>query len=189
MASPHQFRVQFREPPTVVDCPDALDLQKCRGSIEFFNVTFSYQPGKPAVKNFTLQVEPGMSVAIVGESGSGKSTLLRLLLRFYDVDHGYIRIDGTDIHDVTLKSLRRQFGVVPQDMVLFNDTVLYNILYAKADADRSEVEDACRSANIHEKIMSLPKKYETVIGERGLRLSGGERQRVMVVRPMLRDIY
>jgi ATP-binding cassette, subfamily B, vacuolar membrane transporter HMT1/ACLQ len=155
-------------------------MKTCTGSVKFSNVTFSYEPGRPVIKDFNLEIRPGQSVAIVGESGSGKSTLLRLLLRFYDVDQGSIQIDGVDIRDMTMKSLRRLFGVVPQEATLYNDSIMYNLLYAKADADPEAVYQACKNASIHQKIESLPRQYDTLIGERGLKLSGGERQRVGV---------
>jgi ABC-type multidrug transport system fused ATPase/permease subunit len=125
-------------------------------------------------------VEPGTSTAIVGESGSGKSTILKLLFRFYDVAGGSVRVDGVDVRDMTAASLRRHLGVVPQDTILFNDTLLYNLRYARPSATMDEVYAACRAASIHDRIMSFPDGYETNVGERGLRLSGGEKQRVSV---------
>ena len=139
---------------------------------------FSYTPGSPVIQDFNLTIHAGQSVAIVGESGSGKSTLFRLLLRFYDVDQGSIHVDGLDIRDITCRSLRKLFGVVPQETTLYNDTLLYNVRYANADATNEDVYQACRAAHIDHKIQSWPKKYETIVGERGLKISGGERQRV-----------
>lgn len=167
--------------PAVTDRKDAIDLPSCRGRVTFSNVSFAYTRGSPAIRNFTLDIAPGQSVALVGESGSGKSTLFRLLLRFYDVDQGSIQVDGIDIRDITCRSLRRHFGVVPQETTLYNDTLLYNVRYANVDTTEEDVYQACRAACIDEKIMSLPKKYETVVGERGLKLSGGERQRVRLI--------
>lgn len=164
--------------PSVQDREDASELQSCHGAVTFSNVSFSYHPQSPTIENFNLTIPQGQSVAIVGESGSGKSTLLRLLLRFYDVDQGSIKIDGVDVRNITLSSLRRAFGVVPQETILYNDTLMYNVRYANASASEEDVYRACRAARIHEKIVSLPNKYETMVGERGLKLSGGERQRV-----------
>lgn len=125
-------------------------------------------------------VEPGTSTAIVGESGSGKSTILKLLFRFYNVTSGAILVDGTDVRNITVKSLREYIGVVPQDTILFNDSLIYNLLYAKPSASEKEVFDACGAASIHQRILRFPEGYETAVGERGLKLSGGEKQRVSV---------
>ncbi|CAI6337027.1 unnamed protein product [Periconia digitata] len=176
----------FQEMPSVKDRDDAIELQACRGDVTFSNVHFSYTPGCPTIHDFSLTIPQGQSVAIVGESGSGKSTLLRLLLRFYDVDQGSITVDGVDIRDVTSESLRRAFGVVPQETILYNDTLMYNVRYANAGASEEDVYQACRAARIHEKIESLPEKYDTAVGERGLKLSGGERQRIAIARVILR---
>lgn len=141
---------------------------------------FSYQ-GKdkdPALDGVSFKVPPGTKTAIVGESGSGKSTSLKLLFRFYDVTEGSVNVDGHDIRDLTLDSLRRSIGVVPQDTVLFNATIMYNLLYANPRASQADVYEACKAANIHDRIMNFPDQYETKVGERGLKLSGGERQRV-----------
>lgn len=131
---------------------------------------------------------PGTSTAIVGESGSGKSTILKLLFRFYDVDKGAIEIDGTDIRDMKLESLRNFIGVVPQDTILFNDTVMFNLLYAKPDATETEVYEACKAASIHNNIMRFPQGYSTSVGERGLKLSGGEKQRVLTIRYTMLEV-
>ncbi|MFT5346378.1 MAG: ABC-type multidrug transport system fused ATPase/permease subunit, partial [Dinoroseobacter sp.] len=138
-------------------------------------------------KGISLRVGPGETVAIVGPSGSGKSTIGRLLFRFYDVTGGALRIDGQDVRDVSQSSLHNAIGVVPQDTVLFNDTVRYNIAYGRAGASQREIEDAARAARIHDFIMSLPEGYETTVGERGLKLSGGEKQRVGIARTLLKD--
>jgi ABC-type multidrug transport system fused ATPase/permease subunit len=130
----------------------------------------------------SFTIPPGTKTAIVGESGAGKSTCLKLLFRFYDVDSGSITVDGHDIRDLTLLSLRRNIGVVPQDTVLFNATIMYNIRYARPDASEADVFEACKAANIHERILAFPDQYNTKVGERGLKLSGGERQRVRETR-------
>lgn len=155
-----------------------MDLPRCTGRITFLNVSFAYDQRKPAIENLSFTAEPGTSVAIVGESGSGKSTCLKLLFRFYDVASGCIKLDNHDIRGLKLQSARGHFGVVPQDTTLFNTSILYNIKYAKPDATLEEVYEACRAANIHDKILSFPEAYETMVGDRGLRLSGGEKQRV-----------
>jgi ATP-binding cassette, subfamily B, heavy metal transporter len=153
----------------------------------FDNVFFAYEPERQILKGVTLHVAPGQTVAIVGTSGSGKSTIGRLLFRFYDVTGGAVRIDGQDIRDVTQASLHAQIGVVPQDTVLFNDTILYNIAYGRVGASRAEIESAAKAAKIHEFIQSLPKGYDTQVGERGLKLSGGEKQRVGIARTLLKN--
>lgn len=163
--------------------PDAIKLTDPRGEVEFKNVQFSYQ-GKtkdPALDGVSFKVPPGTKTAIVGESGSGKSTSLKLLFRFYDVTEGSVNVDGHDIRDLTLDSLRRSIGVVPQDTVLFNATIMYNLLYANPRASQADVYEACKAANIHDRIMDFPDQYETKVGERGLKLSGGERQRVCFI--------
>lgn len=171
---------QFKETSGIVERPDAIKLPDPRGEVEFKNVQFSYQ-GKvkdPAIDGISFKVPPGTKTAIVGESGSGKSTCLKLLYRFYDVNEGSIMVDGHDIRDLKLDSFRQNIGVVPQDTVLFNDTIMYNIQYAKPDASEADVYEACRAANIHDRIVNFPDGYKTKVGERGLKLSGGERQRV-----------
>ncbi|HHZ87739.1 MAG TPA: ATP-binding cassette domain-containing protein, partial [Chromatiaceae bacterium] len=153
----------------------------------FDAVNFSYQPERPILKDFSLTLEPGKKVAVVGPSGAGKSTLARLLFRFYDVTDGSITIDGQDIREVTQDSLRAAIGIVPQDVVLFNDTLYYNLAYARPDASRAEIEQAAAMAHIKEFIESLPDAYETMVGERGLKLSGGEKQRVAIARAILKQ--
>ena len=148
-----------------------------QGSIEFSNVVFSYQDGRLALNNASFVVAPKTCTALVGESGGGKSTCLKLLFRFHDVTSGAVKVDGHDVREVTQHSLRQQVGVVPQDNVLFNETILYNLRYAKPAASLDEVRNACEAASIHDRIMAFPKGYSTVVGERGLRLSGGEKQR------------
>ncbi|BFZ02111.1 hypothetical protein BsWGS_05150 [Bradybaena similaris] len=170
----------------VKDVPGAKELVVKGGGVEIENVSFEYEPGKPILKNVSFTVPPGHTFALVGHTGSGKSTIVRLLFRFYDVLSGCIKIDGQDISKVTQKSLRSAIGVVPQDTVLFNNNIRYNIRYGRLDASDEEVEDAAKAAEIHERILSFPKKYDTVVGERGLRLSGGEKQRVAIARTLLK---
>ena len=151
------------------------------------NVNFSYDERKAAISDVSFTIKPGSTVALVGESGGGKSTLLRLLFRFYDPKSGSISVDGQDIRNVRINSLRQNIAVVPQDSVLFNETVMFNIKYAKPNATDEEVFEAARAAQIHTRIMSFPDKYETKVGERGLRLSGGEKQRVAIARAILKN--
>ncbi|CAE6375883.1 unnamed protein product [Rhizoctonia solani] len=176
------------EPSEVRDKPSAKDLVVTDGVIEFDNVTFSYDGRATALKGVSFKVPKGGSLALVGESGSGKSTILKLLYRFYDLapSDGAIRIDGQDIRDVTQASLRRAIGIVPQDCVLFNNTIAYNIGYGKLGSSTEEIENAARAAQIHERIISFPDGYETIVGERGVRLSGGEKQRVGIARTILK---
>jgi len=155
--------------------------------IEFKNVNFSYQSDREILHDINFTVLPGEKLAIVGPSGSGKSTLVRLLFRFYDVNSGSILIDNQDIRDVTQESIRSVIGIVPQDTVLFNDTIFYNIQYAKTDATNEEIINAAKMANIHDFISNLPKGYATVVGERGLKLSGGEKQRIAIARVILKN--
>ncbi|KAK7472887.1 ATP-binding cassette-type vacuolar membrane transporter Hmt1 [Stygiomarasmius scandens] len=179
----------LNEPTDINDMPNAPDLVVDHGEIEFDNVSFSYDGRTTALKGVSFKVPKNSSVALVGESGSGKSTILRLLYRFYDLQEGQgrILIDGKDIREVTQKSLRQAIGVVPQDSVLFNTTIRYNIGYGKFGASDEEIEDAARSAQMHDRIMSFPLGYDTVVGERGVRLSGGEKQRVAIARTLLKN--
>jgi len=157
------------------------------GEVVFDGVQFAYDPSRPILKGVSFTVAPGQRIALVGPSGSGKSTIGRLLFRFYDVTGGAIRIDGQDVRDVTQTSLHGLIGVVPQDTVLFNDTVHYNIAYGRADATEAEIVAAAKAAKIHDFIMSLPDGYKTTVGERGLKLSGGEKQRVGIARTLLKN--
>ncbi|XP_017141348.1 ATP-binding cassette sub-family B member 6, mitochondrial [Drosophila miranda] len=176
----------LREDEEIVDAPGCAPLLTAGGGIEFSNVTFGYTPEKIVLRNVNFTVPAGKTVAIVGPSGAGKSTIMRLLFRFYDVQTGAIMIDGQNIKLVQQQSLRKAIGVVPQDTVLFNNTIFYNIEYAKLGASDEAVYEAARAADIHEKILSFPDRYETKVGERGLRLSGGEKQRVAIARTLLK---
>jgi ABC-type transport system involved in Fe-S cluster assembly fused permease/ATPase subunit len=171
----------------VADRPDAMPLAVPAGHVRFEAVSFAYDPARPILHDVSFEIPPGRTVAVVGPSGAGKSTLARLLYRFYDIGGGRISIDGQDIRAVTQDSLRRAIGIVPQDTVLFNDTVEYNIAYGRPGAARSEVEAAARAAHVHDFIASTPKGYDTLVGERGLKLSGGEKQRVAIARTLLKD--
>jgi len=173
--------------PEITDAPDARPLKLSGGHVRFERVHFAYQPERPILRGVDFEVPPGRTVAVVGPSGAGKSTLARLLFRFYDVSGGAILIDGQDIRRVTQQSLRAAIGIVPQDTVLFNDTIYYNILYGRPDARREEVERAAELAHIRAFIESLPDGWDTVVGERGLKLSGGEKQRVAIARVLLKD--
>ena len=170
----------------VADKPDAPALRVAGGRVEFRNVIFAYDPERRILDDVSFTVEPGTTVAIVGTSGAGKSTISRLLFRFYDVGEGAILIDGQDIRDVAQASLRASIGIVPQDTVLFNDTIYYNIAYGRPSASRAEVEEAARLAQIQRFVESLPLGYQTMVGERGLKLSGGEKQRVAIARTLLK---
>jgi ATP-binding cassette, subfamily B, heavy metal transporter len=173
--------------PEIQDRTDAIALDVGNGDVRFDRVSFAYDPERPILHDVSFSVPAGHKVAVVGPSGAGKSTLARLLFRFYDVDSGRILINGQDVRAVTQQSLRAAIGIVPQDTVLFNDTLRYNIGYARPDADQAAIEAAARAANIHDFIAKLPKRYDTVVGERGLKLSGGEKQRVAIARAILKN--
>ncbi|MBL1436289.1 MAG: ABC transporter ATP-binding protein/permease [Rhodobacteraceae bacterium] len=175
------------QPPEITDKPAAPDLNISGGEVSFENVDFSYEENRQILHGLNLRVGPGETIAVVGPSGSGKSTIGRLLFRFYDVSAGALKIDGQDVRDITQSSLRAKIGVVPQDTVLFNDTVGYNIAYGREGATKQEVEQAAKAAQIHDFIVSLPEGYDTQVGERGLKLSGGEKQRVGIARTLLKN--
>ncbi|MBU2410135.1 MAG: ATP-binding cassette domain-containing protein, partial [Gammaproteobacteria bacterium] len=171
----------------VRDAEGARPLTLADSTVRFEDVSFAYEPARPILKHVSFEIPAGKTVAVVGPSGSGKSTLARLLYRFYDVQQGRITIGGEDIRQVTQSSVRQAIGIVPQDTVLFNDTVEYNIAYGRPGASHDEVVEAARSARIHEFISATPKGYQTTVGERGLKLSGGEKQRVAIARTLLKN--
>lgn len=173
--------------PEIADAPDARPLRLTGGEVRFERVSFAYDPRRPILDEVSFTIPAGHKVAIVGASGGGKSTLVRLLFRFFDVGGGRVLIDGQDVRSVRQASLRAAIGLVPQDTVLFNDTIAANIGYARPDASRAEIEAAAKVAQIHDFVASLPQGYETVVGERGLKLSGGEKQRVAIARVVLKD--
>ncbi|HKJ89288.1 MAG TPA: ABC transporter transmembrane domain-containing protein, partial [Gammaproteobacteria bacterium] len=170
----------LEEAPEITNAPDAEPLRVERGEVRFERVDFAYQAERPILEDVTFTIPPGEKVAVVGPSGAGKSTLVRLLFRFFDVSGGRVAIDGQDVRAVTRESLRGNMAIVPQDTVLFNETLYYNIAYARRGASRAEVEEAARVAHLHDFIATLPEGYDTVVGERGLKLSGGEKQRVAI---------
>jgi ABC-type transport system involved in Fe-S cluster assembly fused permease/ATPase subunit len=176
----------LHQPAEVRDAPDAPDLLVTRGHIRFENVSFSYDGKREILRDVDFEVPPGHKVAVVGTSGAGKSTLARLLFRFYDVGGGRITIDGVDIRDVSQISLRRSIGIVPQDTVLFNDSIYYNVAYGQPNATHEQIIGAAKAAHIHNFVETLPDKYDTLVGERGLKLSGGEKQRVAIARTLLK---
>ncbi len=173
--------------PEIEDIAGAQDIGHVTGRVEFEEVYFHYDPDREILKGINFTIEPGQTVAIVGPTGAGKSTLSRILFRFYDLAAGTVRIDGQDLSRLTQSSVRQALGIVPQDTVLFNDTIGYNIGYAKPGATQAEVEQAAKDAQVHEFIASLPNGYDTVVGERGLKLSGGEKQRVAIARTLLKN--
>lgn len=187
MAGFKRFYELLQEKPEIVDAPDAVKCTGCRGSIDFENVSFGYEDGRPIIKNLTLHVQPGETVAFVGATGAGKTTIASLLLRFYEPQGGRILLDGRDIREFTQESLRRQIGLVQQDVFLFGDSVRYNIAYAKPEADEQAVERAAQSAAADSFIRQLPHGYDTEIGERGVKLSGGQKQRLAIARVFLKN--
>lgn len=177
----------FKEQPHVLDREGAETLAECQGDIIFDNVCFSYDKRRNALDRLTFRCPPGTTTALVGESGGGKSTVMRLIFRYYNPESGNIKIDGKDVQDITIDSLRRYIGVVPQDCNMFNESIMYNLRYANQDATDEDVFNACRAASIHDRIMEFPDGYGTKVGERGVRLSGGERQRVAIARTILKN--
>jgi len=177
----------LREEREVPDSPDALPLRVSAGEVRFDDVRFGYRPDREILKGVSFTVPSGRTMAIVGPTGAGKSTISRLLFRFYDVNGGAVRIDGQDVRGVTQDSLRHSIGVVPQDTVLFNDTIRYNIAYGRPGASQEEIEQAAKLAQVHDFVLRLPDGYDTRVGERGLKLSGGEKQRVAIARTLLKD--
>ena len=187
MAGFKRFYELLQEKPEIVDAPDAVACTGCSGSIDFENVSFGYEDGRPIIKNLTLHIAPGETVAFVGATGAGKTTIASLLLRFYEPQGGRILLDGRDIRAFTQESLRRQIGLVQQDVFLFGDSVRYNIAYAKPEADEQAVERAAQSAAADSFIRQLPHGYDTEIGERGVKLSGGQKQRIAIARVFLKN--
>jgi ATP-binding cassette subfamily B protein len=177
----------MREDREIADKPGAPALGVGAGEVRFEDVRFGYRPDREILKGVSFTVPPGRTLAIVGPTGAGKSTISRLLFRFYDVNAGAVRVDGQDVRDVTQESLRHAIGVVPQDTVLFNDTIRYNIAYGRPGASQEEVEQAAKLAQVHDFVLKLPDGYDTRVGERGLKLSGGEKQRVAIARTLLKD--
>lgn len=187
LADMQQVMLLLDKEVEVKDEADAKDLQISSGEVRFEHISFAYQPDRPILHDISFTIRPGEKVAVVGPSGAGKSTLARLLFRFYDVDSGRILIDGQAIDKVTQDSLRRAIGIVPQDTVLFNESIYYNLSYARPEASREEIIQAAKLAHIHELIEELPNGYDTIVGERGLKLSGGEKQRVAIARVILKN--
>jgi ATP-binding cassette, subfamily B, heavy metal transporter len=181
-----QLMALLAERPEVQDAPDAVPLPEGPGAVAFERVSFAYDPARPILEGIDFRLRPGRRLAVVGPTGAGKSTIARLLFRFYDPTAGRILVDGHDLRDVTQASLRAAIAVVPQDAVLFNDTIGYNLAFGRPDATRAEVEAAARAAELHDFVASLPDGYDTLVGERGLKLSGGEKQRVAIARAILK---
>ena len=177
----------FNMPVEIRNAPDAVTPGQAKGRIVFSHVSFSYEPSRPILKDVSFTLESGKSIAIVGPSGAGKSTIINLIPRLYDVTEGGVTFDGIDVRKLDLGFLRRSVGVVTQDTYLFNGTVRENLLYAKPEATREEMVQACRKANIHDFIISMPDQYDTLVGNRGLKLSGGEKQRISIARVLLKD--
>jgi len=171
----------------ITEKPDAITLPSIKGDVMFEHVYFAYEPGEMVLRGIDITIEHGTLVALVGASGAGKTTFVNLIPRFYDVTEGRILIDGFDLRDVKIASLREQMGMVPQETILFSSTVGENISYGKRGAAQSEIEDAARTANAHEFIAALPNGYDTVVGERGVNLSGGQRQRIAIARAILKN--
>jgi subfamily B ATP-binding cassette protein MsbA len=177
----------MRQPPAIVDAPGARKLEKCRGEIVYDDVEFSYGPQAPALRGVSLRIEPGQRVALVGSSGSGKSTMLSLALRFYDPQKGSVSLDGHDLRELQIESVRQHVGIVTQDTFLFHDTIYNNILFGRQDATKEEVEEAARQAYAHDFILAQPQGYESVVGDKGCMLSGGQQQRLSIARALLKN--
>ena len=187
MAGFKRFYELLQEKPEIVDAPDAKSCPPCKGNITFDNVSFAYADGRPVIRGLSLNVAPGETVAFVGATGAGKTTIASLLVRFYEPQSGRILLDGCDIRELTQESLRRQIGLVQQDVFLFGDSVRYNIAYAKPDATADEVQAAAKAAAADEFIQKLPAGYDTEVGERGVKLSGGQKQRLAIARVFLKN--
>lgn len=179
--------IEIMDAPAEADSGDAVDINSVKGKIQFKDVSFSYDEGKTVLNGLSFTVEAGRTLALVGPSGGGKTTICHLVPRFYPLNEGSIELDGTDIRDIKLSSLRDKIGIVAQDVFLFNSTVYDNIAYGKPDATREQVEEAARRANIHDYVMSLEKGYDTIVGERGVKLSGGQKQRISIARAFLKN--
>ena len=182
-----RFLEVMRTQPTVADAPDARELENVRGEIEYDNVRFDYGNGVPVLSDINLKIEAGQCLAVVGPSGGGKTTLCQLLPRFYDVCEGAVRVDGQDVRSLTQASLRRNIGLIQQDVFMFAGTIRENIRYGRPDATDAEIVEAAVRARIHEEIMEMPDKYDTYIGERGVMLSGGQKQRISIARVFLKN--
>lgn len=186
MVAGERLLALLRIKPSVVDLPGAEELTECTGHVQWKDVKFSYDHRKPALRNLNFECKPGTTTAFVGESGGGKSTIFRLMFRYYNCEEGSIEIDGKDVKDLTIDSVRKFIGVVPQDTILFNETLMFNMKFANPEATDEDVHEACRAAAIHDRIMGFPDGYNTNVGERGLRLSGGEKQRIAIARAILK---
>ena len=187
MAGFGRFLEIMQTEPAVTDAPDARELTDVKGEVEYKNVSFSYANGVPVLENVSLHIQPGHSFALVGPSGGGKTTLCSLLPRFYDVKAGAVLVDGNDVRDVTQMSLRKNIGVIQQDVFMFAGTIRENIRYGRPDATDAEVVEAAIRAEIHEEIMQMPDGYDSYIGERGVMLSGGQKQRLSIARVFLKN--
>ncbi len=187
MVSVRRINELLNEIPEPEDPPEAVNMEKLNGEVKFDNVTFCYEPNQPVLRNFSLEVKPGTTVALVGHTGCGKTTVISLLLRFYRATEGRILLDGIDINRISKASLRRNIALVPQDPILFDGTIKENIAYGRPEATREEIIEAAKAAEIHDMIESLPDGYDTYIGEEGIKLSGGQKQRIVIARAILMD--